>query len=108
VARRENGNPCDADLAKRSQDYFHQMVEQCIGLKVSRLVVCDTNGGSSPEEVAQTIDGLTRSHPGPGSDFMATPIAALVSPIAAPQFSPAQFRFRARCWEPVSAAATLT
>jgi 2-isopropylmalate synthase len=62
--RRENGNPCDADLAKRSLDYFNEMVEQSAGLKVSRLVVCDTNGGSSPEEVAQTIEGLTRSHPG--------------------------------------------
>jgi 2-isopropylmalate synthase len=27
------------------------------------LVVCDTNGGSSPEEVAQVIGGLTRNYP---------------------------------------------
>ena len=28
--RREK-NPCDADSKKRSLDYFHQMVEQCVG-----------------------------------------------------------------------------
>jgi 2-isopropylmalate synthase len=61
--RRENGNPCDDDLKKRSLDYFHQMVEQCVDQKVSRLVVCDTNGGASPEEVAQVIDSLTHSYP---------------------------------------------
>jgi 2-isopropylmalate synthase len=39
------------------------MVEQCVRQKVSRLVVCDTNGGASPEEVAHVIGGLTRSYP---------------------------------------------
>jgi 2-isopropylmalate synthase len=60
--RRENGNPCDDDLKKRSLDYFNQMVEQCIDQKVSRLVVCDTTGGASPEEVAQVINGLAREY----------------------------------------------
>ncbi len=55
--RRENGNPCDDDLRRRSLDYFHQMMEQCVRQKVSRLVVCDTTGGASPEEVAQVIGG---------------------------------------------------
>jgi 2-isopropylmalate synthase len=62
--RRENGNPCDADFGKRSLDYFHQLTEQCVRQKVSRIVVCDTNGGSSPEEVTQVIAGLTRDFPG--------------------------------------------
>jgi 2-isopropylmalate synthase len=61
--RRENGNSSDADLKARSLDYFKQMVERCVDRKVSRLVVCDTNGGASPEEVAQVIDGLTRNYP---------------------------------------------
>lgn len=61
--RRENGHPCDADLKARSLDYFNQMVDQCVRQKVSRLVVCDTNGGASPEEVAQLFAGLTRSFP---------------------------------------------
>jgi 2-isopropylmalate synthase len=61
--RRENGKPCDDDLKKHSLDYFHQMVEHCVDQKVSRLVVCDTNGGASPEEVDQVINSLTRSYP---------------------------------------------
>ena len=61
--RRENGKPSDADFKKRSLDYFNQIVEQCVGQKVSRLVVCDTNGGASPEEVTQAIDGLNRTYP---------------------------------------------
>ncbi len=61
--RRENGNPCDDDLKKRGLDYFHQIVEQCVDQKVSRLVVCDTTGGASPEEVAQVIAEVTRRHP---------------------------------------------
>ena len=46
-----------------------------------------------------------RSIPMPASDFTATPIAVSASPIRAPRFLPARFRFRARCWEPASAAA---
>jgi 2-isopropylmalate synthase len=61
--RRENGMECDADLGKRSLDYFHQMIEQCVRQKVSRIVVCDTTGGASPEEVTEVIGGLTRSYP---------------------------------------------
>jgi 2-isopropylmalate synthase len=58
--RRENGRPCDADFSKRSLDYFYQLTEQCVRQKVSRMVVCDTTGGASPEEVTQVISGLTR------------------------------------------------
>jgi 2-isopropylmalate synthase len=61
--RRENGNRCNTDFNKRSVDYFHKMIAQCVGQKVSRLVVCDTNGGASPEEVTQVIGGLVRSYP---------------------------------------------
>jgi 2-isopropylmalate synthase len=61
--RRENGEDCDADFSKRSLDYFYQMVEQCIGQKASRLVVCDTTGGASPEEVNIVIGGLARTYP---------------------------------------------
>jgi len=61
--RRENGNPCDADFAGASRDYFHQLTEQCVRQQVSRIVVCDTTGGASPEEVASVIGELTRRHP---------------------------------------------
>jgi 2-isopropylmalate synthase len=62
--RRENGNPTDAEFTKRSLDYFQQLTNQCVQQKVSRIVVCDTNGGSSPEEVSQVIAGLIRDFPG--------------------------------------------
>lgn len=62
--RRENGTLCDDDFGQRTQDYFHQMVAQCAEQQVSRIVVCDTNGGASPEEVTTVIDSLTRQHPG--------------------------------------------
>jgi len=61
--RRENGNPAGADFTKRSLDYFRQLTEQCVQQKASRIVVCDTNGGSSPEEVSAVIAGLIRDFP---------------------------------------------
>jgi 2-isopropylmalate synthase len=61
--RRENGEACDDDLSKRSLDYFHQMASECVGQKVSRLVICDTTGGASPEEVGQVIGGLVSAYP---------------------------------------------
>ena len=61
--RRENGIPSDADSRKRGQDYFHQMVDQCIRDRVTRVVVCDTNGGASPEEVTHLFTRLKEMHP---------------------------------------------
>ena len=61
--RRENGLLCDGDVSKRTLDYFHEVVEQCAGQKVSRLVVCDTTGGANPEEVTQVIGSLTQRYP---------------------------------------------
>jgi 2-isopropylmalate synthase len=61
--RCENGNPGGDDEKKRSLDYFHQIIAQCVDQKVSRLVVCDTNGGASPEEVTHVIGELTSSFP---------------------------------------------
>lgn len=61
--RRENGIPCDPDLSRRSLDYFHQLVAQCVEQKVSRIVPCDTTGGASPEEVARLFTDLAHAHP---------------------------------------------
>jgi 2-isopropylmalate synthase len=61
--RRENGNPCDAEFAAQSLDYFNQLTAQCVRQQVSRVIVCDTNGGSSPEEVTRVIEGLVRTWP---------------------------------------------
>jgi 2-isopropylmalate synthase len=60
--RRENGIACEAEFHRQSLDYLHQLVAQCAGQQVSRIVVCDTNGGASPEEVAAVIGGLKRDH----------------------------------------------
>jgi 2-isopropylmalate synthase len=54
----------DADGVKRSVEYFHEMVELCAAQGVSRIVVCDTTGGASPEEVTQVVGGLVSEFPG--------------------------------------------
>jgi 2-isopropylmalate synthase len=56
--RVENGDTSDAEFSKRNLDYLLKMTEQCVRQKVSRLVVCDTTGGASPEEVSQAISNL--------------------------------------------------
>jgi 2-isopropylmalate synthase len=61
--RCENGHPCSDDFAGRSLDHIRQLTEQCVRQNVSRIVVCDTNGGASPEEVTQVFSGLTRDFP---------------------------------------------
>jgi len=67
--RRECGLPCDEEFGKRSLDYFHSIVGQCVEQRVSRLVICDTTGGASPEEVACTFDRLVHAHPGASFGF---------------------------------------
>ncbi len=61
--RRECGAHAEDDFARRIRDHFIQITEQCARQKVSRIVVCDTNGGASPEEVEQVIGGLVREYP---------------------------------------------
>lgn len=61
--RRENGRSSDADSARRSLDYVRQLTEQCVRQNVSRIIVCDTTGGASPEEVSGVIAGLVRDFP---------------------------------------------
>ena len=61
--RRENGVPCDPDYRARTLDYFQQLTEQCVRQDVSRIVICDTTGGASPEEVAGAIGGLVARYP---------------------------------------------
>ncbi|HWE84579.1 MAG TPA: alpha-isopropylmalate synthase regulatory domain-containing protein [Terracidiphilus sp.] len=61
--RREMGAPCDADYARRTLDYFHRMVEQCVEQRASRIVLCDTTGGASPEEVNAAVSRMVRYFP---------------------------------------------
>jgi 2-isopropylmalate synthase len=67
--RCEHGEPCNGDYLKRMLDHFHQLTGQCVRQNVSRIVVCDTNGGASPEEVVQVFEQLQRSFPGMGFGF---------------------------------------
>jgi len=62
--RREKGVACDPEFNKRSLDYFDQLTRQCVKQSVSRIVICDTNGGASPEEVAQVFASLRKDFPG--------------------------------------------
>ena len=61
--RRENGEACDNDFSKRNLDYFYELAAQCVLQGTSRIVVCDTTGGASPDEVAHVIGGLAASYP---------------------------------------------
>jgi 2-isopropylmalate synthase len=61
--RREMGIPCEPDYAARTRDYFQQIVAQCVQQQASRIVVCDTTGGASPEEVSSLFTQLGRDFP---------------------------------------------
>jgi len=61
--RRENGSPCDPDFNQQSLEYFHRLTGQCARQGVSRIVICDTTGGASPEEVTQVFEGLRGKFP---------------------------------------------
>jgi 2-isopropylmalate synthase len=61
--RRENGISGNPDEVRRSREYLMEMAGQCARLGVSRIVVCDTNGGANPEEVSEVMDALIRQHP---------------------------------------------
>jgi 2-isopropylmalate synthase len=61
--RRENGIACDEDFHRRSLDYFNELTDQCTRQNVSRIVVCDTTGGASPEEVTRVFSRLARDFP---------------------------------------------
>lgn len=61
--RREMGLACDDDFSKRSREHLQEILAQCAQQNASRIVVCDTNGGASPEEVATLFAQLTRAFP---------------------------------------------
>jgi 2-isopropylmalate synthase len=67
--RRENGILSDPDFHRRSLDYFHKLIAQCVTQKVSRIVICDTTGGAGEEEVTEIFNGLIRTYPSIGFGF---------------------------------------
>ena len=58
--RMQFGERADEGDVKRSAAYMHKLVAQCVEQGVSRIVVCDTTGGASPEEVAGVVGALVR------------------------------------------------
>ena len=62
--RVENGETADAKSAQAGHDHLHQLVAQSVDQGVSRLVLCDTNGGASPEEVTAVFREFAAAHPG--------------------------------------------
>jgi 2-isopropylmalate synthase len=61
--RVENGAPAVEPFAREMRAYLLQMAGQCIAQGVSRVVVCDTTGGATPDEVTATISGLRQAFP---------------------------------------------
>jgi len=61
--RMQFGERADEGDVKRSAAYMHKLVAQCVEQGVSRIVVCDTTGGASPEEVAGVVGALVRDWP---------------------------------------------
>jgi 2-isopropylmalate synthase len=57
------GQPSRRDFAQQTRDHFYNLVDLCAARQVSRIVVCDTNGGASPEEVSAIFTDLTTRHP---------------------------------------------
>ena len=60
---RDSGSPCDPDFNQQSLEYFHRLTGQCARQGVSRIVICDTTGGASPEEVGEVFRLLRRDFP---------------------------------------------
>lgn len=61
--RRENGVPCDTEFSRQSLEYCDQIVAQCVEQGVSRVIICDTNGGATPEEVTTVFRRLGTTFP---------------------------------------------
>lgn len=61
--REEFGTHSTPDFAKQTKDHLHALVQQCADQQVSRIIVCDTNGGSSPEEVSAVLANLVQQYP---------------------------------------------
>jgi len=67
--RQEFGQPSTSGFALQTLDHFRALVNQCAEQRVSRIVICDTNGGSSPEEVSEVIRSLVAQYPAANFGF---------------------------------------
>ena len=67
--RVENGAASDEEFAPEAREYLLKMAGQCVAQCVSRVVVCDTTGGATPEEVTEAIAGLRKAWPAANFGF---------------------------------------
>ena len=104
--RCENGIPCNGEYTKRSVEHFRKLVDQCVQQKVSRIVVCDTNGGSVPKKSPTLLRALRAIILLRNSAFTGIPIAAWASPTHAQRSWPEQSRCRERSSARANVAAT--
>ncbi len=65
----EFGQPSTPNFAQQTLSHFDALVDQCASQSVSRIVICDTNGGASPEEVSAIFTDLTTRHPAANFGF---------------------------------------
>lgn len=61
--RREYGRAMSRAQKERNRAHFFEVVETGIKAGADCLVVCDTTGGASPEEVAELFECLTEKYP---------------------------------------------
>jgi 2-isopropylmalate synthase len=61
--RVENGAASDEVFARETREYLLKMAGQSVEQGASRVVVCDTTGGATPEEVTEAIAGLRKAFP---------------------------------------------
>ncbi|MDE3105011.1 MAG: hypothetical protein KGK08_07530 [Acidobacteriota bacterium] len=61
--RIQHGRTGDPEYLLRSRQHFHELIDLCQQQQVSRVVLCDTTGGASPEEVTETFASLRTAFP---------------------------------------------
>lgn len=58
------GEKISEDDARLNLSYFWEVVDRGLVAGADSIVICDTTGGASPEEVAELFDRLTSDYPG--------------------------------------------
>ncbi len=95
------------DGYKKNPDYALKTLKAAAESGAQCLVLCDTNGGSLPDEIADAIEAVNARSP-PPSASTSTTTATWPSPIPWPRSTTAPPRCRARSTASASAAATPT
>lgn len=57
------GAKLETEAAEQTLSHFHEVIKAGIKAGAHRLVICDTNGGASPEEVGTMFSELSKAYP---------------------------------------------